>query len=1466
MKMHNLCSIDMTDIMLMPLPSDLSNSDWSPELEITCEALIEYTFLLQMHIMDWLRIHKMEHNWWKLINNESDDNLIRKIVKGYQGRELFKILEKPTDDQFIDSSDNVHNVNKNPVDIEFIDTSFIDKDKNPHSTNVISDKNVSENEDNPCISTDIAFVDCGPTSVCFEPESSTSYMSRKQVVTKARTNNQRKSLKLKDPSSLEIGIAAENATTIKVNEKNCNENPIKLSSKGPMQHCRIVESFAKKIAGNSVNKSIETGVGKIADNPLKISIPFSAKKVQLYKANSDQSLQAALNTNCSPKIYTVQGSKDMDITSVINTLPPYLLSNNKKLVFLGQNSSGLVTFCSKNETTEKKLNKPVANNDSTNINILPQRMGKPIAIRKLQEKKLTGKIVIKNGKNFIIKHTENLKNPGKFCNLPIVANASRAVSRPTIEHNTSTSASTSIGETENVGTKQTTLFQNDISILTPSPSSSELSSGSNCELYVKQTKFRKAPPQLISINSKNMFETISMTKDENGDIFMNVKLADYFEEEIADDMYEVISKYREEMMNEFYQLDGFELKKRIAHLKHVNEEMRKSMNFISDDVLKEKLRSITTLQRILEDCFHKCNKDNDVQEKKNVDVILNEWETEFKELNLSPKCSSCRKIMKPKSYIAGFSKLSYDDNAYCTCYKYVCHECLSYYGTLSRFIAHRNFHKKAKPYICPDCRCKFISTKLLEIHMWTVCFHMLKKRIFACKICEIDGFRDLESITRHFAVMHSITKIACEDCFKVFCSYSEYMEHSMETHPTTSKHNPVRLVICRPGDEVIRCENYMSYLEKYGGVRKLTWLKCPFCPLVTPENKHMKAVLNAHLRDKHSQDLSKMISKTAWNEIFGAKCSKAAISNSDAANTFVNSNVAPCENDGTVMPKIVNTRTITSEVFESGSQETDDTWSANSAILVPTTTVTVLNVSSLVTRKVNDREKPHMLPKILDVRSMADLKITESKTTAKIAVTKAREKHNFRTSESEVDVQDRERNSFSREDAEETTELDDNGSNRKEGIEKIKQSDKSNNDLTSTESEKTLPPKIDDDCGYSSIESSERISDFESTVYKTSAENRIKVVDIRTICKPSSELFVATKPCYIRSETKNRPLLPKPPPLARIPQHLLELGKATRSNNKSRRNVTKSKTVARRVTSKPRQRIAINDSTEECVEFLCHLCGERINTSWSVIRKHFSEKHSHEYQLAMITPQLLRLSSDFIENGYKQILSKKRKSDITLFTSKRKRRWTPKKHMEMKDTSASDIGLCVEQETAEDGEGNFRCKKCDQRCTDMSDLREHIATNHRLKGRYLICLECGENFVVAPSLQMHLKAFHGIEDPVSYMSQNPSYASDINSDLESEGKTTVANQCYVCMAVFEDKAAVDKHLRVHGMAFLNRKRIEARNALKSPEKRPNAEEDKQSPVKESPKETVRQDKPAETILGKLNVSKLNSYLNEIVES
>ncbi|XP_011878478.1 PREDICTED: uncharacterized protein LOC105567861 isoform X3 [Vollenhovia emeryi] len=1317
-----------------------------------------------------------------------------------------------------------------------MDDSSIDKATDRYSAGTISGNHIVENEDNPCTSTDITFVDCGPTPQYFEPEAPVCYAHRKQVTpqeikqkknsrlfyTAAVNNKIRSGLKSHEEDRIH-----EAAITVRAGDNGSKKNLVKQSSKDNVQQCKTVEPVVKQTAQNNSKK---TGGSKISDNSIQIGVQLSAKKSAITKTNLDhlgQSLQTSRINSNNSNVLTIQDSKK--IASIINQLPPHLISN-KKVVVIEQDSRNVIARRKNKATAKKDSSISVVDNNGADSNILSTQKMCDSNVNKLE---VTGKIVIKDGKKYLIKRTKNItKNPASS-NLAIVRNAATVTKQSTSEHNASESSLTfaSSNEIENTDVEQTTSLHNNVSLLPPPPSLSEMSSSSSCDKKtLVMPQLQKIPPHLISLSAmdqsqKYIFETISLIKEENGDIYMDIKVVDRNVRESLRDVCDVIIKYRQEMFNEFKQMNTLELKERLDHLQCVSEEMKQMLNFISKTVLAEKLRAVDILQKIILKEYFDRFEQNNVRDN---DVLLTEWETKVDPVH---KCRTCNKLMKPKSYIAGFSKLSRNDDTYCSCYKQVCHVCLFYQGnTIYRFITHQNFHTLSKPYVCPDCFIKFDSATSLEVHTWTVCFHILKRTIFNCKLCGIDGFRDLESITRHFAIMHSKMKIGCENCLQVLASYSEYTQHCAQKHPSKVEQNPIRLVICKVSNVILRCENYMSYLEKYLGVKKLVWLKCPFCNLLTTANKHVTTLLNNHMRDSHLEALSKVLSKEAFIKIFGVKVLKAISFKSSQDGKL------PTRLDRTVVPRIVNTRTISSEIFEHGSQGMECTWSAGTNKVVD---------ESPMKKKVANKGKRELLPKIINVRSIDDIKASKPKEAITKFSNETKKKSNSSSVHVTIEIEEKKVNPFEVKCIHKTTmELDDSNEDTAKTRESVKDNELIRNALCVSD---PFSVNTGDVRANSPIVSNKQVSNSTS---ERRMDGRIKVVDFRKICKPDVDQLFTEEMFDIKMKDENASYLPCPPPLTRIPQHLLEPVEVNESDSESTESRSK-RSLVRGVTDESKVRIALGTDTqgEEGVDYLCHLCNERINSSQFVVQRHFREKHSDEYKVAVITPQLPRMSPDFINGGYKQFINnRKRKSDSAQCASRRKRRWTAKKHVEAKDTNP--IGLCVEQETAEDGEGNFICKKCGQRCTDMPDLREHIAANHRLKGHYLICLECGENFVVAPSLQMHLKAFHGIEDPIHYMAQNPFYAPS-DADLQSEGKTTIANQCYVCMAVFEDKAAVDKHLRVHGMAFLNRKRIEARNAL---EKKTSTEGDKSNLVGNDSKEAGKRDKPAETILEKINAA------------
>lgn len=124
-------------------------------------------------------------------------------------------------------------------------------------------------------------------------------------------------------------------------------------------------------------------------------------------------------------------------------------------------------------------------------------------------------------------------------------------------------------------------------------------------------------------------------------------------------------------------------------------------------------------------------------------------------------------------------------------------------------------------------------------------------------------------------------------------------------------------------------------------------------------------------------------------------------------------------------------------------------------------------------------------------------------------------------------------------------------------------------------------------------------------------------------------------------------------------------------------------------------------------------------------------------------------------------------------------------------------------------DGTYYCKLCDYKNVVRSEFHIHIRSHRDISTSYQ-CMECGECFVVKPTLIKHLLHFHNVSDYQSYLNENDCYDVNAVKELENimrlapgESKEPVKNnQCSVCLAEFEDGATLNTHYRSHGMAFL----------------------------------------------------------------
>lgn len=119
----------------------------------------------------------------------------------------------------------------------------------------------------------------------------------------------------------------------------------------------------------------------------------------------------------------------------------------------------------------------------------------------------------------------------------------------------------------------------------------------------------------------------------------------------------------------------------------------------------------------------------------------------------------------------------------------------------------------------------------------------------------------------------------------------------------------------------------------------------------------------------------------------------------------------------------------------------------------------------------------------------------------------------------------------------------------------------------------------------------------------------------------------------------------------------------------------------------------------------------------------------------------------------------------------------------------------------------YSCSLCDSFHETRNKFHEHILTHRNISTAYQ-CMECGECFVVKPSLAKHLLHCHQINDIDLYLKENSCCDEKAIKELTDHiilgatKKQLKENQCSVCYKQFSQQFDLKKHFRVHGMAFL----------------------------------------------------------------
>lgn len=207
-------------------------------------------------------------------------------------------------------------------------------------------------------------------------------------------------------------------------------------------------------------------------------------------------------------------------------------------------------------------------------------------------------------------------------------------------------------------------------------------------------------------------------------------------------------------------------------------------------------------------------------------------------------------------------------------------------------------------------------------------------------------------------------------------------------------------------------------------------------------------------------------------------------------------------------------------------------------------------------------------------------------------------------------------------------------------------------------------------------------------------------------------------------------------------------------------------------------------------KIICSLCQTSITQDWEIIKEHYAEYHK-SHRCLDLSVRLKRISAQRLKKlqhiNNKQVLKKTRSRRIRTKISKQ--------------TNLSKVLTYPKTKIGNE----FQCSNCNFVGENKQLLESHILT-HRDPFMAYQCMECGQSFVVKPSFSKHLLLEHNIDNVEEYITEKNCYnenALEIYRNNETESnKPVLENQCSICREQFDNPDDLDKHFRMHGMAFL----------------------------------------------------------------
>ncbi|KAG8230152.1 hypothetical protein J437_LFUL010403 [Ladona fulva] len=246
----------------------------------------------------------------------------------------------------------------------------------------------------------------------------------------------------------------------------------------------------------------------------------------------------------------------------------------------------------------------------------------------------------------------------------------------------------------------------------------------------------------------------------------------------------------------------------------------------------------------------------------------------------------------------------------------------------------------------------------------------------------------------------------------------------------------------------------------------------------------------------------------------------------------------------------------------------------------------------------------------------------------------------------------------------------------------------------------------------------------------------------------------------------------------------------------------------------PSKRSKSPPSSPESSSYLCHICNQSLQINPTFIQNHFRQEHP-DVELMSLYPMTYKFDLPKISKVPLEALKfslKKGKFYQTVTVKARMPAASKKIHQDGKRNL-----MKLKQSMLQNHNSLMRswlvCSKCTFKTKSRITYKKHLVSH---RPAFHECPECGLSFAAEPSLKKHLILHHGgacvnkkeekVKENVSkeILEKNAGEELRVGSAVEEflGDANSDSFSCKVCRKSFDSGSDLQKHFRIHGMAFL----------------------------------------------------------------